>query len=641
MKNGVIWRMGVACSAALVLLAGCGGGSGSDASLQKAALPLLVEGRVQPGTVDQGISQVKSRAGLELAVAPTRVTLGPLAETRTSSPVGGIGPRQVGVAREVPATKSAQQTQQQLRWSRAADGGLVAAVSFQAEGAYGLRLGVVARTLPHGTVLRVYSAANSATVFQISGQEVLQNIARNASAGDHSLDGQTWWTPDIGASEVTLEVQVPFGTDPQTVDLSVPRVSHIFEDLSLPSEEDLSVKINESAACQLDGTCYEEYASQRNAVARMVFTSGGGTYVCTGTLLNDLSASGTPYFLTANHCISTQAEASSLQTDWFYRSPVCNSRTLSATTAKRVNGAALLYASASTDTSFLRLNDTPPAGAVFAGWDASSQAFGAPIVGLHHPRGDLLKASFGSLASQTSCVAVGGTSFQCSGSSGNFYRVSWTQGTTEGGSSGSALFKNGYVIGTLYGGSSTCAAIASPDFYSRFDVAFNAAIKDWLAADKPPSGGTSGRVPVYRFYNLAGLEHFYTSNVGERDLLMKQYASTFVYEGVIFYTYPVQGADLFPLYRMVDSARKIHLYTASPVERDAQLQRFPSMSVEGTAWWGRAAPGNGAMPVYRFFNRQTGGYFYTTSAAERTHINANLTQQYLEEGIGFYVWADK
>lgn len=640
MKLGVMLRMGVACSAVMALLAGCGG-SGTEASAQKAAPVLMVDGWVQPASVDQGVSNIKTRSALVAPPTASRVSLGALAESKTAALGGGSGPRQVGVARDVIATRAAAQTMQQFQWKPTANGGQVAAISFSAEGAHGLRLGVVARSLPPGSVLRVYSQADAGTVFQISGQEVLQRIERNAQAGDTTLDGQTWWTPDMGSDEATLELELPAGAATSAVDLSVPRVSHIFENLSIPTQEELSTKINESAACQLDASCYEAYANQRNAVARMLFTSGANTYVCTGTLLNDSQSTGTPYFLTANHCISKQADASSLQTDWFYRAPACNSRTLSSTTAKRVNGAALLYASASTDTSFLRLNDAPPAGAVFAGWDAGTQALSTSVVGLHHPRGDLLKMSRGSLNSLTSCVATSGTEFQCSGSAGSFYRVSWSEGTTEGGSSGSALFKDGtHVIGTLYGGSSSCAAIASPDFYGRFDVAFNAALKNWLSSATPPTGPT-GRVPVYRFYNIAGLEHFYTSNVGERDLLIKQYASNFIYEGAIFYAYPNEGSNLFPVYRLVDLARKMHIYTANPAERDGLRQVFPSVQLEATAWWGQAAPGNGAVPVYRYRNRAVGTYFYTASPAERSYLNANMSQQYVEEGIGFYVWPEK
>jgi len=85
----------------------------------------------------------------------------------------------------------------------------------------------------------------------------------------------------------------------------------------------------------------------------------------------------------------------------------------------------------------------------------------------------------------------------------------------------------------------------------------------------------------------------------------------------------------------------LHIYTANPAERDGLRQAFPSVQLEATAWWGQAAPGNGAVPVYRFRNRTVGTYFYTASPAERSYLNANMSQQYVEEGIGFYVWPEK
>ena len=221
----------------------------------------------------------------------------------------------------------------------------------------------------------------------------------------------------------------------------------------------------------------------------MVFTKDGSTYACTGTLLNDLASSGTPYFLSANHCISTQAAASSLQTDWFYRSPTCNSRTLSSASVRRFGGATLLYANAASDTALVQLNDAPPPGAAFAAWDATPQASGAAVFGLHHPSADLLKVSFGTLMGPLSCTGGAGTNFTCSGSTGNYYRVQWSSGTTEGGSSGSALFRGGYVVGTLYGGAVSCTATGGFDAYGRLDVAYNDGIKKWLAGSGSGSGG--------------------------------------------------------------------------------------------------------------------------------------------------------
>ena len=55
---------------------------------------------------------------------------------------------------------------------------------------------------------------------------------------------------------------------------------------------------------------------------------------------------------------------------------------------------------------------------------------------------------------------------------------------TESGSSGSGLFKSAggvnYLVGQLRGGSSSCSNPTGNDSYGRFDVAYKAALRNWL-----------------------------------------------------------------------------------------------------------------------------------------------------------------
>lgn len=479
------------CSTALVLLgatlAGCGGDG--QQPMESAAAPVLrMEGMVAPQTTAASVA-VKTRDTSALP-APARIELGVLLSNKGALAQAAPGPRMVGEARAVSAAATVVQTQQQLQWSRSGTGTQVAALSISAKDALGLRLGVLVTALPETAVLSVYSQARSGTVYQISGKDVLMHVLRNTQAVGDSAEARTWWTPDFGSEEVTLEIELPAGVPTSTVEIAVPTVSHIFTELEQPTGDASVAKINESAACNLDAVCDANFATQSNAVARMLFTSGGNTYACTGTLLNDAQGSGTPYFLSANHCISTQTAASTLQTDWFYQSSGCNTRALSSRTTKLYNGATLLHASSSTDVSFMRLNDAAPAGVYFAGWDASATALAnrAPIVGLHHPAGDILKISKGEVSGQTSCSSTGGNQFGCTGNTGNFYMVTWSSGTTQGGSSGSALFSNDgrYVVGTLYGGSASCTNTGALDFYGRFDVSYSQALKTWLGGSSHP-----------------------------------------------------------------------------------------------------------------------------------------------------------
>lgn len=487
-------------STALVLLgatlAGCGGDG--QQPMESAATPVLrVEGMVAP-QITAASAAVKNRDASALPV-PARIALGALQSNKGALAQAAPGPRMVGEARTVSAAATVVQTQQQLQWARTGAGVQVAALSISAKDALGLRLGVQISALPETAVLRIYSQARPDTVFQIAGKDVLMHVLRNTQAVGDSAEARTWWTPDFGSEEVTLEIELPAGVPTQAVEIAIPTVSHIFTELEQPAGDTSVTKINESASCNLDAVCDANFTTQSNAVARMLFTMGGNTYACTGTLLNDAQSSGTPYFLSANHCISTQTAASTLQTDWFYQSSGCNTRALSSRTTKLYNGATLLHASNSTDVSFMRLNDAAPAGAYFAGWDASGTALAnrTPIVGLHHPAGDMLKISKGEVSGQTSCTSTGDSQFGCTGNTGNFYMVTWSSGTTQGGSSGSALFSTDgrYVVGTLYGGSASCTNTGALDMYGRFDVSYSQALKNWLGGQSG-SGTGSGVAPI-------------------------------------------------------------------------------------------------------------------------------------------------
>ena len=495
-KNWKTW-MGAAGLLLAAGLAGCGGGGTQAVGVADAPV-LRVEGMTAPPGPASGAVKTRAVGALPL---PARIELGVLQAAKDALAPAAPGPRMVGEARAVPAAATAAQTGQQLHWSSAGGGAQRAAISISAKEAHGLRLGVQITALPEAAVLRVYSQARPGTVYQATGKEVLMHVLRNTQAEGDSAQARTWWTPDFGSEEVTLEIELPAGVATHEVEIAIPSVSHIFTALERFPADGPTAKINESDTCNLDAVCDTAYATQSNAVARMLFTSGGRTYACTGTLLNDAQRSGTPYFLSANHCISSQTVASTLQTDWFYQSSACNSGALSTRATKLYNGATLLHASGSTDVSFMRLNDAAPGGAHFAGWDASAGALATrtAIVGLHHPAGDMLKISKGEVSGQTSCVVTAENQFNCVGNTGNFYMVNWTSGTTQGGSSGSALFSNDgrYVVGTLYGGSASCTSRGALDFYGRFDVSYNEALKNWLGSQGGSGTGTgTGVAPI-------------------------------------------------------------------------------------------------------------------------------------------------
>ena len=460
---------------------------------RRAVVPLRANAVSTVADAGQAITRQLASPKARL-IALGAVTTAKLAAESATAVTRGA-PRKVGFARDLPSAMAARAP---LDWQTLADGRRAASLSVTSPSAAGVRLGVLVRSLPADATLRVYTQSGS-TAFELPAADVLQALSNHAAAGATGNAAITYWTPMVTGAEVTLEVALPKGGDTSQVDLAVPQLSHLFSVPSFDGDtQSVAPKaIGGAGSCEVDATCSAEYTAETNAVAKMIFSDSSGTFQCTGALLNDHLNSGTPYFITANHCIATQARASSLQTFWFYRAPSCGAGTLSTASKTLSGGATLLYSSASTDTSFMRLNTTPPTGAVYAGWFVTAPAIGAAVGTLHHPEGDLLKLSTGTVKSYQNCTAsiTQAGELTCTGSAqaGNsgFLDALFTTGTTEEGSSGAPLFQTvgstRYFVGQLFGGSASCSLRTGSNVYGRFDAAFNAALKQWLAAPVVPT----------------------------------------------------------------------------------------------------------------------------------------------------------
>lgn len=137
----------------------------------------------------------------------------------------------------------------------------------------------------------------------------------------------------IKGASITLELFEPTEVKGET-QISVERVVHgyvnMFEQTGPPGPID---------TCHIDVNCPEgdPFKDQSDAVAMLI--SGGGTRLCTGTLINNTGSTLKPYILTAFHCMDedtplnpsdrvlSQAEKDTAE-DWVfrfqYKSPSCN-----------------------------------------------------------------------------------------------------------------------------------------------------------------------------------------------------------------------------------------------------------------------------------------------------------------------------
>jgi lysyl endopeptidase len=425
-------------------------------------------------------------------------------------------PLQIGFGRGVAQTATASATNQLLKWQVTKSGGQVAAINFSSTGAKGMRVGLLVNQLPETATLRFY-AKGATTAFEVTGAEVLEILARNLAAGDKTDDGRTYWSPVIKANNGTAEIEIPADIDTNAVKLSIPIITHLFMSMSEAQSvfaqstydaTDINRTGNVSQlACQVDVKCSLILPAASDAVAWLVYNqSGGYANICSGTLLNDAFNSGTPNLLTANHCISTQTYASNLYTEFKYRSLACDNAATGEYFPTAAIGARLLYTAYNTDSTLLRLNGTPSTSVLYAGWDATTApANSTSVHSVHHPRGDQQRLSRGSITGYATRNAVNPNLFSGSDiTNGTILNVTLTTGLTEGGSSGSGLFKgtdvNPILIGQLFGGSTpgnasngympACFAATPPtkplamppnNVYGRFDVAFHSGMNDWLA----------------------------------------------------------------------------------------------------------------------------------------------------------------
>ena len=629
------------CWPALALtaaLAACGGGS-SDGGPAQAPIT-KVESRAHTAEVDARLAQIREVMRAKSAVTEIPVVrLKPFALPKQVAQAGGA--LQIGAARAVEETAASADLQGLLQWRGDAAGRSVGALRFESPAASGLRLGLQVTQLPLGAVLRV-QATGSGQAVEVDAAEVARTIQRNIDAGVPEQQARQYWLPSVDGADTTLEVELPAGVARASLQIAVPQLTHLW--VRTDELGTAQAKAGESGSCNVDVSCTTGNDNESRAVARMVYVKDGAGYLCSGALMNDTRGSGTPYFLSANHCISAQVVASTLETKWFYRSASCGSTSVNAGVQTLRGGATLLYANAGTDTSFMRLNDAVPNGVVFAGWDSRTASGSGNIKGLHHPSGDLQKVSVGALAGFANCSSNNGSAaFSCSGATqadGNHLVTRWSSGITEGGSSGSPLFSGSggsfYVIGQLHGGSSSCSARTNPDVYGRFDLAFNAALKNWLApSDTAPPGG---HTPVFRFYNDRTGAHFYTNSVAERDFVIARLPE-FGYEGPRFQAANQPAEGLSPVFRFYNARTGAHFYTISAAERDFVIDRLPEFKYEGPTWYAQTQPGNNASAMHRFYNTQRGAHFYTIIQGEVDFVRGNLPM-YRYEGIAYYAWTN-
>ncbi len=375
-------------------------------------------------------------------------------------------------------------------WDFLPDGSAIWRVGIRSEGAIALGLYFSDWMLTPGIEVYVYRPDRA---FVIGAFTELNNI-----------DYRTMATQEIPGDEAILEVFLPDRN--QQVDLMLNQVAYFYRGISVVKDEKLGT-------CHVNVACSEgtNWSNQIKGVVKITQILSDGTYMCSGSLVNNTNQDCTPYILTADHCSvsGTNVPVTSQQlSQWTFR---FNYQASSC--GGTVSGSSSAYTGATykasdsygqtgsgSDFFLCQLNNTPSStiNPYYSGWSYSSSS-PTSGVSIHHPEGAIKKIS------------------SYSGINTNYtthWGLVWItttngHGVTEGGSSGSPMFdQNKRIVGTLTGGMSACSvgelgAGTGPDeedVYGKMSRHWTSAgttsdkqLKPWLDPTSASSGTLDGR----------------------------------------------------------------------------------------------------------------------------------------------------
>lgn len=405
------------------------------------------------------------------------------------------------------------------KWTTLPNGDKIWRMSYKSEGAVTLNFMFDIFYLPEGSKLYVYNDEKNDvlrpfTHYNNTPEEIL---------GTWMVYGDQAWIEYYQPASVTEEAKLTLGS-----------VVHGYRTID-HSGNSPQKALNDSGPCNVDVNCditsfntsaHDIKENVKSSVGMIVV--GGGTGICSGALVNNTNNDGTPYFLTANHCLGGSVAGWAYRFNWASDASVADCATFAPSVDNSFNqttsGGILRASSSESDMALIEITDTSffttnASNLVWAGWNRSTSATPSLTVGIHHPSGDIQKV----------CVDVNAPTRQAINFNGNpsteIWRVAdWDLGVTEPGSSGSPLFdQNGLVIGKLSGGFAACSGVNdnnTEDWYGRFGVAWDfgsnasSRLRDWL------DPGNSGVTTLEQFPPLTTFDNDASVSAGSNDVLI-------------------------------------------------------------------------------------------------------------------------
>ena len=355
-------------------------------------------------------------------------------------------------------------------WEVLDNGDSIWRLGIKSNNAFALKLQFDIFSLPEGSELFIYNQFQD----MVYGPYTSSN-------GSNSLG-----SPLIKGDCVIIEYYQPAYVI-EEVQLHINNVIHDYTDIFNFQELDRERDCGENVVCE----SASEFRDQSNSVIYMIINE----YTCSGTLLNNVNNDNTPYVLTAWHCIVGETNLGDHNDFSYYfnhESSTCEGS--AGSFEYSVSGSILLATrneNVGSDFALLVMDESPPEewNPFYAGWSNDESS---PIIssGIHHPEDYPRKINYDDDYA-TSCAWTTANTHWC---------VTWDDGGTSDGSSGSAIFNTDKQVVGSNTGSDGPNCSSGPDLYGKFSLSWDGGnnstrrLKDWL---DPEDTGVIGINGIY------------------------------------------------------------------------------------------------------------------------------------------------
>ncbi|MBU8892658.1 MAG: trypsin-like peptidase domain-containing protein [Bacteroidales bacterium] len=363
-------------------------------------------------------------------------------------------------------------------WKTLPEGDKAWYLKIKSPGAYSLSVLFNHYRIPPGAKLHIYNTDKS----HVRGAFTYKNNKWNYILPVAPVKGD----------EIVIEYYEPKEVD-FIGEIHITNIAHDYKDILHYLTKDTK-GFGNSGLCNININCETDSLWQmaKHSVCKITYNG----WLCSGALINNTNNNGNPYFLTANHCINSDYDASAAVFYFNYESPDCINA--DGPVDQTISGSVIIAAPPvnTLDFTLLELSLDPPSEykPYYSGWNRDITD-PASVTSIHHPSGDIKKITKSYDGATTNDYSEGYNVYT------HWWIDEWDEGTTEGGSSGSPLFnQNGELIGDLTGGDASCSYNFN-DYYLQFHHAWqdytepNFSLNSWLDPDNSGIISLGGYLP--------------------------------------------------------------------------------------------------------------------------------------------------